>query len=398
MIVFLGLILIVPTLLWSAGAALPDPSAFPLSYKRAETEDQYVRALAYYRADQFAKAADLLTKVVWIDPHDWQAFEYLGHCRYRLDLVSDALEAYDRSLLVQQDNPELSAWVARLGGGSKPVVAALPPVSASTEAAVASTAPVVEAATPAAVVPKRTPIPAPHPFGRGPWARFSAGYGQASLKGLSDGAAAWNRELASLGGVASDSGKGGMVLDFETGFLAHPNHGFSLDLSLMNWKDYHAEFSGLDEEYWVNIDPSTIPIYLQYNFFLPARDMRLSVSAGVGYELAYVNYREINTTQDIDLNFIGGGLSLQAKVTAEWPIGNNWGLQVSASGRSGKVKKLECDYYSDESGSGRATLAVDPDGLIFARDVLSVVGSGSHPLELDLTGFTLTAGITRYIW
>jgi hypothetical protein len=165
----------------------------------------------------------------------------------------------------------------------------------------------------------------------------------------------------------------------------------------MNLKDYQADSSTLYEDRSIRIDPQCIPIYLQYHFFIPGKKMRLSASIGGGYEFGWVKYQEINSTQDIDLDLLGGGWGFQGRITAEWPLNKFAGFHVSLIGRSAIIKNLEGDYsYGGGYGAGRATLAVDPQGIVYAQDVLNLAADGSRPAKLDLTGFSVVMGVSYY--
>ncbi len=405
----------------SAVTSLPDPSLVSTGYQRGTTAKIYRQALTDYQAGDYSSAEEGFIEVVWNDPKDWESYEYLGHCRYRLGKTALAQQAYERSLRLKPKNPALASWVERLGEGGtegvseqEPPTASQPPATPDDEGdeeEVAEAPPAGRRVTYVGGEPPtraRASVAGNEPqihtsFRRSGWSRFFWGYNQGTLTELKDAADGWKRVGSLSGNATASMGQGGLHVGGEVGFMLASQHGFSLGMEYLNWKDYRASYSGADEygdpwNAWQSIDPVSVPFYLTYHYFIPSDKMRLSVSAGVGYEWANFRYREVNTDQDIALDLTGGGFGVKAAVTAEWPIRENWGFHLSLIGRMATVKDIEADYWSDASGSGRATLAADSDGMLYVTDVLDATASGLHPVKVDLSGISAVMGITYYLW
>jgi hypothetical protein len=318
-----------------------------------------------------------------------------------LNNTQQALALYERSLLLQNENASLTLLVNGLRGS-----AALPPVPAVPADTTLPAVPVDNlSAGYASVPPKQNAAIAqtsvkssgtiPERFTHGTWTRGWIGYTHASVPDLIKGASAWNRVYNESGVASASADKSGFQLGWEGGILFNKHSGLSLDVEYINLMDYRADYSSVYEDRMIRIDPQCLPIYLQYHYFIPGRTMRLSASIGGGYEFGWVHYFEENAYQDIDLDMSGGGWGVQGRITAEWPLNKFAGFHLSLIGRSAVIKNLEADYSSGY-GSGRAVLAVDPHGILYAQDELNLNADGARRAKLDLTGFSVVMGISYY--
>jgi len=71
----------------------------------------YLLSIPYYRA------------VVHVDPANWEAYQALGGCEYRLNQIDNAIGDYHKSLTINQNNPELQNFFNQISSASaaKPV-------------------------------------------------------------------------------------------------------------------------------------------------------------------------------------------------------------------------------------------------------------------------------------
>jgi len=86
-----------------AGSKIPKgPSPYEQEYGIANEE---------YTAGQYDTAIQRLKVVVKQDPKYWEAWQLLGNAYYAKGQKDDAIRAYDKSLVVNPENPQLKAWV-----------------------------------------------------------------------------------------------------------------------------------------------------------------------------------------------------------------------------------------------------------------------------------------------
>lgn len=98
---------------------LSQPAAGPAGGTAPPAAASYERALAAYAGADHAAAIREAQAAVRADPGHWQAWQLLGNSRYALGDRAGALAAYDRSLAIHGDNPELRAWRDRVAGESQ---------------------------------------------------------------------------------------------------------------------------------------------------------------------------------------------------------------------------------------------------------------------------------------
>jgi hypothetical protein len=95
----------------------------------------------FYAAKDYASAIASYLEAIQADPNNAVAYQGLGNCHYMLNMKEDALDAYQKSLALNPDNPSLVATVKRLqmevvpvptiqptADGTSPEVPAVPPL------------------------------------------------------------------------------------------------------------------------------------------------------------------------------------------------------------------------------------------------------------------------------
>jgi tetratricopeptide (TPR) repeat protein len=86
------------------GVALDNQKAMEL-YRKGEEQ--------YKNGDHDGAIRSLLDSVQY-DDSLWQAYQVLGNCYYRKAMKKDAMAAWERSLSIKPDNPELKTWIEKV--------------------------------------------------------------------------------------------------------------------------------------------------------------------------------------------------------------------------------------------------------------------------------------------
>lgn len=111
------------TLSWAftPGAKPPDaavgsvpPGPEPLREPAPDAARMYRDAVAAEAAGDHAGACALAASVIAADEGHWQAWQLAGNCRYAAQDRAGALAAYERSLALHPDNPDLRTFVNQL--------------------------------------------------------------------------------------------------------------------------------------------------------------------------------------------------------------------------------------------------------------------------------------------
>ncbi len=77
----------------------------------AVTSQEYLDAgKSLYHKNQFDQAAKYLKAAVQTDPQNWDAYVALGNCLFKQNQLSDALDAFDKSLALHPDNPGVKTF------------------------------------------------------------------------------------------------------------------------------------------------------------------------------------------------------------------------------------------------------------------------------------------------
>ncbi|HTA75569.1 MAG TPA: tetratricopeptide repeat protein, partial [bacterium] len=86
--------------------------------QQAPTAQDYMQAAqdALQENDTTTAIQDYLL-AIRIDPKNWQAYQNLGGCYIQIRKMGDAKAAYDMSLTINPNNPELRKFVAQVFGG-----------------------------------------------------------------------------------------------------------------------------------------------------------------------------------------------------------------------------------------------------------------------------------------
>jgi len=79
-----------------------------------DIEAVYGEAARMYAANDYEAAAERSRRVLATDPRHWRAWAILGNCEYMKGRRDDSLAAYEKSLEINPDQPELIAWVEKV--------------------------------------------------------------------------------------------------------------------------------------------------------------------------------------------------------------------------------------------------------------------------------------------
>lgn len=71
-------------------------------------------AMELHQSGRYREALDKARGVVAVDPDQWLGWQIIGNSLYRLGDRNGALEAYDRSLSLHSENPQLKEWMEKV--------------------------------------------------------------------------------------------------------------------------------------------------------------------------------------------------------------------------------------------------------------------------------------------
>ena len=78
--------------------------------------DAYQTALTLYKQGQYDQSIEQLKNAIQLNSNDWQAYQLLGYDYAQKQNINDALNACEKSLQINPDNPVLKQYADKLSG------------------------------------------------------------------------------------------------------------------------------------------------------------------------------------------------------------------------------------------------------------------------------------------
>ena len=405
----------------------------PAALLADSAQDYRDMAQALYQKGLYAKAVEYFQQATQADPNDWQSFQAMGDAYMKMNDNVEALNAYQKSLQINPNNPTVQAQVNSLGGSTNGVAAAPPSNSSPGEFEESQPDNGNRTVVVEHRIPARRPRPQPVNYNDAlapmdhakVWTSFELGYAYSQTGDLINGANAWasyiNNPAYGLSGTALASNSG-MDLAFELGFLINPNNGIALGIKYVSISDYTLNLNynnaqtiagtyyGSDYDH-TTMSPYIIPITLDYYLFLPDSGGRFFLSAGVGYYFGAVHverkYSAINQNynsgtdpnwanefDDFSGDLTSGTVGAQVGIGRDFAISRNMSISLFVRGRYAKLTNFQGNMTSNITGDYfNGGLAVWPDNTITIEDQANIGGiAGNKYATIDYTGFD--AGLT----
>jgi len=86
----------------------------------ATSWEYYQAGTRLYNRHEYSQAAKYFQAAVQEDPNNWQAYQMLGMSDYALGDREGAKQAFDQSLRIHPDNPQLAKFDEKLSSGASP--------------------------------------------------------------------------------------------------------------------------------------------------------------------------------------------------------------------------------------------------------------------------------------
>ena len=414
------------------------------SLSQAATAQEYTdMGTALFQKGLYDKSVVYFKEAVQADPNDWQAYEDLGNAYAKMNDNTDALDAYQKSLQINSDNPTLQTLVDNLKASpatqdqsnfnslsqDHPAAAPAPSnggnwVESQPTTVVIQRRRALQQAQP--VVDYKDGLPAMDHARV--WTKFNLGYVNARVGDLNTSANNWNTDIANNGWTGSASmGTDAYSLGFELGFLMNPNSGIALGVHYIGLNDYKLNVNyqngpfndgtnTYDSDYdQTTLTPYAIPFTLDYYLFLPDSSGRFFLSAGVGYYFGTVHVERsysgiIDSFNNNDPNYANnfdqysgdltaGAVGFQASIGREWAISPNMGFTLYAKGQYAKITNFS-GVITDVNGStANVGLAVEPsfNNEVYVEDQTQIGGgNGNHNATVDFTSVEVGFALNFY--
>lgn len=384
-------------------------------FAKAETAlDDYQTGLSLYQGKQYDQALLSFQKAVQLDPNQWQSYSVMGHSLVKLGRVSEALDAYSKSLALHPD-ATLQAYYDNLKSqqpAAPPVPASnapAPEMNAPAAASPATTAPTPEATVMAPMMNTTAPSASSPQFSmsyskRKQWGRLYGGLLYATLGSdlQTDASSGYNTAVSGLFGPGTAKNDNiGFYVSGEYGYLLDPYNGISLSVDYLQVGGFSGQANdGAGDTDVQTIKPLVFPVQANYYRFFPMGKSRFFVTGGGGFYYGIANYSDQviisgfgSETTSGNLNGTGWGGTLG--IGWETLITDQGSLGIYARGRYATLTHFQGNY---SGGSGTAGLAVDETtGYVTAVDADSITSANNYRwATIDMTGFDIGASFAYH--
>jgi tetratricopeptide (TPR) repeat protein len=331
------------------------------------SSDYYTAGLNFYVLKDYAKSIPFFQRAVKMDPKNWKAWQMLGFIYYLENRQTEALAAFDQSLIWNSHNPVL--WNL-----AEPIRARL----------------IWEA--------ERRDI-YPHVFRNYEiWAKVQTGYMMVNLgSDLAKFTSAFQSTYSSKNYSTSASVDGsGPLAGLEVGFMLDTLNawGIVVEGASLNGFKGTAQYpsSGISEV--DSLQPDFISIQAEYYHFFKLGRTRLDASLGGGLynTLLNMNYTDAGQVyesgQMTGLGF-GGFLGLGWEIA----LGEQYAAGLMVRGQWAATGNLQGNFTTSSGVNEGGELGSNSAGLI---DVYPQGGNGYKPVNIDYTGADFSLSISYH--
>jgi len=362
-----------------------------MAFAAKTASDYFAMASRLYDAKDYQGAAYSFEAGLTLEPNSASGYQNLGNCYYALGRQSDASDAYQMSLKLNPDNPQLAAFLKGLKPQDAISVEANqsvenetsinPPVSA------VSTAPVSQNAASSSRAEMKAAL------NQSTWVRVYGGYDLALLGDFTTGIDAEASLLASGG---SSTGGNGIQAGAELGFAIDQGNAFSLSIENV-WtqnESYNNGLTGTGAQSAI-FQPDLMGAALNYYAYISSsKAAKTYLTLGVGYYEAIVGFSGVDptlATPSESGTFSDGAVGETFGLGQDFEIGDSLGIEISIRGRIvtfNKVTSPTLDNGGTQTGS--YAIVIDSSSSSSGGPIgvmpTSSIGSTYRYMVLDYSG------------
>lgn len=350
------------------------------SIAQISTSPDYQKGMAAYNLGNFEEALQDFQNVINDKPDSWDAYEQAGYCYFHLGRSDEMKAAFDESLSLHKDNPELTAFIKSL-----------------------SKSPTTPSITPTASMTTLTKdVKNNEPSGgwdTAPWLKISGALDFGTMGDLSNAANVWNQELAQYRDLGSGSFSNvGYFINLEGGLPLDKTNALSLQVGFETGEDLQENLvysSPITE----NVSAKLLVVGLNYYHYFPDSNGRFLITAGALVGVALVNYYQDDPTETLSGGLTGDSLGFNLGVGREWKLSPTLGLEISGRFRYLSITQIQNNYMvSGFPNTGQVVLAVDTAGDVGLTTPQNIGQGGLRYAVLDYTCFNLGFAFNFYLF
>jgi len=361
-------------------------------FARASAEvDQgnFQKGMTSYNLGDYEQALESFQAAIDIYPDDWASYQQAGYCYYHLKRREKMKEAFDESLRLHPDNPELKTFLQNL-----------PAVFASS-AAPSPNAPANKSAS-RPVSPDNPPPPPTHPgippysleeakqehhWEEGFYLKINCLGDYAGIEDFSNAATLWNQAVAhSLGSGSASNSLAGIGVDVEPCLFLDPRNAVGIKIGYSGGHGYQENFSYRGQSESENFDPELLVVGVEYFHYFPGPEGRFYLVGAPIFGETLMGFNAQDPTITMSGTLYGSGVGLEAGGGYEWKVSNATGFEISMRVRMLSITNLQNSYQDNLGHTGQMTLAVDSQGGLGLADTRNLSTLNLRPAVMDFTG------------
>lgn len=360
-------------------------SILPAIVLADSADDDYQKGLAFYQQKQYDQAILYLKEATSLNPDSWQAYQALGNADYMSGDKKGALDAFDKSLEINSNNPQLKSFADK-------VAAQIDTESAQGTAPPAGSYPAVS--SPSTHSPS---FRGPYVFRKGGWAYVQAGVINSTLGDLSTGVQGIQNAPGVTNASASNSSTG-FLLGGEAGYSFDEENALGLSANIGFFGGYTDRYTFGGNDFNDSFSPVMIAIEPLYHHFILMGDSRLNLEIGPGFYITGMNVTEV-VNGTLAVNGPMDGYGFGGVVGGSYDISfKNFSIDIFAHGRLATTSNIQGTFTDDLGNSYQLGLATGSNGVVGPLETDLIGTGGTRWSNVDYTGFDAGLAVTYRYW
>lgn len=370
---------------------------FPISslYAQPTQPNDFQKGMTAYNLGNYEEALKDFNAALDDNPDSWESYEQQGYCYFHLNDQKKMMEAFNESLKLHPDNPELKDFIS----GLSKLLAPTPTVSSFNEEPPPPLSAGPSNPNPAAKdYAQAAKIQVQEKWGSSSWINLSGAFSFGALGDLNNAANVWNQTLAQYHDQGNASVANlGFQFDLENGLALDKTNALSFQVGFETghgFQQYLVYSSPVTE----SINPQLFLFGLNYYHYFPDQNSRYIMTVGILFGEAVVDYYQDDPYETLQGPLGGNNFGFQLGLGREWRISPTVGFQMMGRFRYLSISQLENNYFVSGGGAGQAVLAVDSQGSLGLATPQDIGQGGLRYASIDYTGFSLNFSFNFYVF
>lgn len=394
-------------------------SASTVSATVRTAADYFSLGTKLYNAKDYEGAHYAFEAGLVLDPQSAEGYQGLGDSLYFSGHQYDALQAYQKSLALNPNNPKLEAFVKSFKPNDVPTATVTGTQEVNGEERVVVTGQDLGATGDKSGSQEGTQAPKPDlrlALDKSTWVRGYLGYDFALLGDLIGGISALSSENANtVNNVVTDTGSNGLLAGVEFGIAIDSGNAFSISVENV-WTQSQTFSNGVSDIsdptalFEPSFQPDLMSVSLNYYAFIPGeKGSRSYIQLGAGVYQTVVGFTgwdpsTVLSGEGLDPNETGTFTATSFGGTfgfgETFAIGKDFGFDISGRGRIVTFSQATAAQITNGgaiSTNGPYAIMINTaNSAIAVEPVNPNIGNGYRYAVIDYSGFDISSSFNFY--